>query len=396
MAGEFAIQEDHTLIRRAAALVAEGDREELRALCRERDRPRAGRTALHAAAALGRVDLVGPLLEAGSDLEARDAGWAEEEVRRRAFASAADDWSTDGIRSGHTLAGYTPLMEAVQNHRADVAEQLVSAGADLNAQDTRGFTPLKIAIEEGYEDLAAWLLERGADPHAADARKEPPLAACARLGRNALFDRLMGLAPPKSALNRALGAAVVAGRSALARRLLAARANPNARIRRISPILIRAIDKRDVELVQDLLDHGANPNVEDPLGWTPLCDAVSVAEPGDEPERREYPELVGALLRAGADPNGRMVGGETPLEMAIAAAHPRSARLLIDAGADLEQRVDWNERKGVSLREYTRLMLELSERRTHEARKWERERARVEHARKLEILRMLEEAGAPE
>ena len=63
-----------------------------------------------------------------------------------------------------------------------------------------------------------------------------------------------------------------------------------------------------LEVVQELLEAGANPNARTVGGFTPLHAAVRW---GSELE------VVQALLAAGANPNARTVGGSTPLHAAV-------------------------------------------------------------------------------
>jgi hypothetical protein len=71
-----------------------------------------------------------------------------------------------------------------------------------------------------------------------------------------------------------------------------------------------AVSRQHPEIVTMLLDAGANPNVPDNDGYTPLHD---VAEMGDCPPARTMRE---ALLAASADPSRREKNGRTPLELA--------------------------------------------------------------------------------
>lgn len=65
--------------------------------------------------------------------------------------------------------GATPLMNAINYHRFDVAKVLIAAGADLNCIDKYGYTPLILAVEKGLEDFVRLLLKAGADASACTA-----------------------------------------------------------------------------------------------------------------------------------------------------------------------------------------------------------------------------------
>ena len=66
------------------------------------------------------------------------------------------------------------LHLASQQGRTDVVEQLLVAGAEINAKDSAGLTALHYAVRAGHEQVALHLINRGADVNAR-----------ARLGSNA-------------------------------------------------------------------------------------------------------------------------------------------------------------------------------------------------------------------
>ncbi len=121
--------------------------------------------------------------------------------------------------------------------------------------------------------------------------------------------------------------------------------------------LVAAVDAGDVELVRTLLDAGAQPNVKDGFGLTPLGlaalyghhrIAVALLGRGARPDAKEdngavplhhasslgFDAIVGALLDAGADTEARDRPGHTPLINAIRNGRASTVKLLLDRGAD--------------------------------------------------------------
>jgi ankyrin repeat protein len=86
----------------------------------------------------------------------------------------------------------------------------------------------------------------------------------------------------------------------------------------------------DLEMIQVLLgDYKADINTRCDFGITPLCDAVSDSHP------ESYPEVVQFLLEHGADPNVLQNDGRTPLRIASKSGQSEIVRLLLEHGADV-------------------------------------------------------------
>ncbi|PFX17666.1 Histone-lysine N-methyltransferase EHMT1 [Stylophora pistillata] len=90
-----------------------------------------GKTALHAAAAGGYVDIIACLRLAGCDLNLVD------------------------------YENRTPIFDAVSNHKVKAIEYLVDCGAVLGTKDTKGMTCLHLAARQGHTDLIKLLLKTG-------------------------------------------------------------------------------------------------------------------------------------------------------------------------------------------------------------------------------------------
>jgi ankyrin repeat protein len=87
-------------------------------------------------------------------------------------------------------------------------------------------------------------------------------------------------------------------------------------------------------VVEKLLSAQANPNAALVAGETPLMVA----------SRSGYPQVAEQLLRAGADPNVRGTRGQTALMWAVSQKHTDVVKVLLAHHADIKIRSDvWNE-----------------------------------------------------
>jgi ankyrin repeat protein len=103
-------------------------------------------------------------------------------------------------------------------------------------------------------------------------------------------------------------------------------------------------------IVTALLRAGANPNLALLLGETPLMVA----------SRSDKPEVVEQLLGKGANPNAKAARGQTALMWAVAERHPDVVKALVAHGADVHARSDvWSQMMAVpphGLKEYNRII----------------------------------------
>lgn len=122
-----------------------------------------------------------------------------------------------------------------------------------------------------------------------------------------------------------------------------------------------AVDRRDVVWLNYIASQGANPNIADTKGLTPLMLASRIG----------WADGVEALVKAGARVDTPNDAGETPLISAVHRRDTQMMRILLRAGAD----PDRADNAGRSARDYARqegngsLTLAEIERSTQSARR---------------------------
>ncbi len=207
------------------------------------------------------------------------------------------------------------LIDAGSPH--ELAALLASEPAAATARDDTGVSALMHALYRGQRESAELL-----------ARHVPELDVFEAAGRarpEAVEDLIGRDAAAASSWSpdgfTALHfAAFFGGGGAVARSLLAAGADPNARSRNemeVMPLHSAAAGGHD-DVVAELLAASADPTARQRHGWTPLHAA---AEHGDV-------AMVERLLAAGAEPSAATDDGRTPADLARAAGHDAIASRL--------------------------------------------------------------------
>src|SRR5688572_6585463 len=92
-----------------------------------------------------------------------------------------------------------------------------------------------------------------------------------------------------------------------------------------------AVYRKDVELVEMLLDEGANPNIRNDYGASPMTVAS---------EHGNYP-IMKALVDAGGDIESANSEGQTLLMAVARTGNIETAKLLLDKGANVNASENW-------------------------------------------------------
>src|SRR5205085_5939900 len=239
--------------------------------------------------------------------------------------------------------GLTALVFAAREGDLESAKLLVEAGADVNQTTEYGWTPLLTATNNRHYVLGKYLMEHGADVNKANKGNWTPLYL-ATDNRNIEGGDYPVPKPDMDHL-------------AYIELLLEHGADPNARAkdntltRTIFTMqwffedgctpFVRAAQSSDTELMQLLLDWGADPFIPTAFGDTALTAAGGIGwVEGVTYERspKENFEAIKMLVYLGLDVNAANRDGRTPLMGAALKGRNEVVQFLVDHGAKLDAR----------------------------------------------------------
>jgi ankyrin repeat protein len=234
--------------------------------------------------------------------------------------------------------GATALHWAVYHQEPEIVRALLDAGADAIAANRLGVTPLELAIQNEGAAIADMLLTAGADAAATGSAGETMLMQAARTS-SADMTRLLlqhgadAQARDEAFQQTALMIAVREGTAEAVALLIEAGSEADAASRTgETPAFRRPEDNAGSKGV-GIVRGGWPPQGErapTPGAKTPLLYAA----------RDGRSEAARLLIEAGADIEKADADGVTPLLTAIVNGHMDVVRLLLDAGANVNAR-DW-------------------------------------------------------
>jgi uncharacterized protein len=192
----------------------------------------------------------------------------------------------------------TDLHDAVTAGDLARVETLVKSGAAIDAKNSSGETALLLAVKHDKTAIAKSLMAAGASINVSAKNNDTPWLLAGASGRTEIIRAMIPLGPDLSIRNRYGGNA-----------------------------LIPACERGHVETITLLLTTAIDVNHVNNLGWTCLLEIVILGDGG--PRHVEAARLV---LDAGANPNLADKDGITPLAHARAKHQGEIAALIEKAG----------------------------------------------------------------
>ena len=232
-------------------------------------------------------------------------------------------------------------VAAGKDNTENIRTLLSSGMVHINCRDTyyTRFTPLHEASYRGIKDNVRLLLELGADPNVSDCWGNRPLHGAAQIGSKEVAQILINGGANVNAATTVLLDAVKSGHYEVAELLIESGFNVNGVTGNISPLHV-AVEGYCKDSVKFLIENGADPNVADSDGLTPL---QWIAKDGQN-ENEDLPtEMARLLIEGGAELNIANEDGATPLHLVVETGNLKLTKLLIDNGAELNV-TDGNER----------------------------------------------------
>ena len=335
--------------------------------------PQNSMTSLHWAAALGRADLVKPLLDAGATRDAGASGPGTPlhfAVRSRAGAKkwiaglyaqfpanaklmhlhlGSDDDYLAVLRllldakanpnASESRDQRTPIYYAVNEGQVAAVELLLNAGAKLDGQDRVGQTPLHAVCEleapaEVVTNIVTRLLQAGAEKEARDQARGTPLHAAANAGRAVMAALLLEAGARFNAVGphnaTPLQLAVAGGHRDVVEVLLRRKLDLDWRNEYGATALLQAVHLRALHIAKLLIEHGAEVDAAT-IGITNTgITALMISA------RESNLDMMKLLLDHQAEIEKADEMGMTALNRAAQAGRVDAVKLLLDRGATLK------------------------------------------------------------
>ena len=219
----------------------------------------------------------------------------------------------------------TPLIFAATFGHTATARLLLERKADLALTNPDGNTALHVAAVFAYPETVRMLVEKGASVGARNHQGQTALDIISPAWSpsvKGMYDLIAATLRIPLDINR-----IKTGRpqvAAFLRETSGTTSDSDTNAEATTNIVL-AVTKGYLPSVKNYLDNSGDPNHREPLGKSPLLLVACL---------HGHADVVAALLASGADVNLQNPDGETPLHIAVLVAYPDAVKLLLEHGAD--------------------------------------------------------------
>lgn len=311
---------------------------------------------LHVATHNGSEVIVRLLLDAGADADAQNDRFETAlQVAAHNGAEVIFHWLLDAGADVKIQGGEygSALQAAVKRNSESIVRSLLAAGADANVQGGDYGSAIQLAAHVGSETIVRLLLDAGADPNLQSGFAKSALQEAVFYDRGNIARLLLNAGADANFASRrfggALQAAALHSNESMIHLLLDAGADGNSRGGRHISALQAAVQSKNPEAtVRLILDAKA---IAARSGSNRLCAAMSeggvITTPSISDMNADInaalmtaaasgiADVVECLLDAGADVNARDEFYDTPLHKATSRGFGRFVQLLLNAGANI-------------------------------------------------------------
>jgi len=213
--------------------------------------------------------------------------------------SAIEEYIKSGGEVNITGGKYnlSPLQYAAYYGQREAAQLLVSAGANVNYQDSDGSSPAHYAAMGGHTSTLEFLVSAGVDPNIKNGRGNSPSHWAATWGHTSTLEVLVS-----------------------------ADADPNIKNGNGDSPAHRAAIGGHTSTLEVLVSAGADFNIKNGRGESPAHMAAY----------RGHTSTLEVLVSAGADPNIKNVHGNSPAYIAAKWGHTSTLDYLVSVGVDTD------------------------------------------------------------
>ncbi|XP_059174817.1 putative ankyrin repeat protein RF_0381 [Physella acuta] len=258
------------------------------------------KSPLAVAAEIGRCDIIDLLLHHGAEVSQDSCPALESAIEHEQLDCAkllikhgAKIDATEALTSTVSGNKIESFVFVIEQFKSDVSSQIRQIGTQL----------LNIAAEKGYKEMIRLLVQEGANVNASHYYKSPLMSTT----DPNVMELLIELGADVNVIVEKYG-------------------NSYSALTFTLDDCERGTKDNLLERVNVFLQNGANVNVEDKLGNTPLMDAS---------QKSDMEKVLRALLQAGANVNQQNKSGESALHFAAGLESIANAKVLLEFEADI-------------------------------------------------------------